>query len=409
MYIFKQIWLNLIIRKLPFGLFSWRFFVPGQTKSIRFHRKLTMHHYPQIPKPLFLLVTFYTGLKWALFYSPYYSYHTVKHYGPEIIEASGLSLGQQYLRVLAVSMGHGLNPCSWYDFQLYKYESKDMWGNIYPQETSAFHHMRSHKRPMYKEHLTLLSDKCSFKNYLDQHGVASAQILRMVQKEDPNFGDYLQELVIEYDEVFCKQRSGSGSTGAFSVFNEKGKMGIKPLKTPVLPNNDINIFLSESIKNTDYLIQPLYKNHQTLAAFDQPVMTIRIITSNENDSVTPELGIFYWPMVKEGNIRYHYPISIDLTSGKLCGTAEWPSDNFSDEDSKQVKLFVDTFSNQPLPYWLDALEKAQGAHRLFSGVDQIAWDLILSEDTAILFEGNSCWGGLDVCQWFGYDTRRYLE
>ena len=410
MYIFRKFWLNIVSRKLPFGLFSWRFLIPAQTSSIKFHRKLTMHHYPQIPKPLFFLVMLFTGFKWTFFYSPYYTYQAVRHYGHKTMEICGLSLYQQYLRVLAASMGHGLNPSLWYILKLYKHESSYIWLNIYDQETSAFHHMRSHKRPLYKEHLSLLSDKSDFKNYLDQYGIASAQILRIVQKEDTNFGDYLRGFVLEHGEVFCKQRSGSASIGAFSAFCEKGQLRIKPLKRSVLDKKDTNKFLSECIKNTSYLVQPVYRNHQNLAEFNQPVMTIRIITTNENESIAPELGIFYWPMMEGENARFHYPIAIDLNTGKLClTTSEWPRDSFNDKDSKQVDKFVDTFTKQPLPFWSDALSTVLATHLLFSGVDQVAWDLILSEDKAVLLEGNSCWGALDVCQWFGYDTKRYMQ
>lgn len=412
MYKISSIKRYLLSRKQALGLFSWRFLLPGQPPSVVFHRKLVMKQLPQIPRPVLLLAVLWIGFRWMFVYSPYYTFHAVKYYGSRTKKVSGLSLMQQYYKALSASMGHGLCPYSWYKFHLYKNDSGGMglWNHIYNQEVAAFHAFRNYKRLHHKKHTALLSDKYHFEQYLSEHELASASSIRKVLKGDLNFHSYLKEMVRDHGAIFCKPRSGCGGFGAFGAFHKNDQLKIHPLKMATLPDAEITQYLADRIQSSDYLIQPAYTNHHSLRLYCRSIMTIRIITAYDEQEIYPELAIFFWPIMNGHKVRFHYPIAIELQSGRLGKSLpEWPRDGFTTEELKELEGFLDVFQNQPLPFWPEALQQALAAHKLFSGVDQVAWDLILSEDQAVLLEGNSCWGGLDVCQWFGYDVKRFMR
>ena len=402
----------LFKRRLPFGLFSWRFFLPAQSESVNFHRRLVMQFYPQIPVPLKVILLLFTGFKWMFFYSPYYTFLTVNKFGRERRAEIGLPLWQQYWRVLRLSMGHGLAPISWYQFRLYLPE-RDLWSYVYDQEVQAFHHYRNRGRPRHKQAVALLGDKWRFEQYLLSKGVSTAGTLLRTQKGvTTNCRYYLEVLTQQQGRLFCKRRKGNQGKGAFSTFWKEGRLQIKPMQEVPLGPSEVDAFLNDSMERHDYLIQPEYQHHQRIEdALDdsvRPAITIRIIStcsSEHCEVISLVSAVIYWTAVEEGSTRLNYPLAIDLSRGALDEVyPAWPRDYLDDEQQLALSRFTKLLLGKPLPFWEEAVQLVCKSHSLIPGVDQIAWDLILSGDRAIILEGNSGWGGLAVHQWFGYDA-----
>lgn len=403
---------HLFKRRLPFGLFSWRFLLPNQTPTVLFHRRLVMEHFPQTPRLVFFSIVLFSGLKWAFFYSPYYTFKVVKHRGKALKEETGLGLWQQYFRVLSVSSGHGLAAHDWYRYRLYDLDSnKSMWDYVYEQEVGAFHHYRNRGRPHYKEHVALLGDKHNFESLLKQHGIQTVRSLTILPQHTLDFHAQLTTLTCQYGELFCKRRTGNHGRGAFRTYIEEECLGIEPRNKVPLPESKITTFLHENISQHDYLIQPYYKNHHRLQTITQgylnPASTIRIIGHCHDDQISLEFAVMYWPVVdNEQQVRFHYPIAIEPHSGKLDRVHRaWPQDSLDKTQLMSLNQLIDNLNDKPLPHWSEAIKLACLAHPLLTGVDRIAWDLILTEERAVLLEGNSGWGGLATCQWFGYNVK----
>lgn len=403
-----KIYRHLIRRRLPYGLFSWRFILPCQSKSVRFHRELAMAHFPQIPRVLFLPVMLFTGFRWMFFYSPYYTFKMVRRRGKTLAAEIHLSVWQQYWRVLAVSMAHGLAPSEWYRYHLYQKDSKSLWEYVYDQEVATFHAYRNRGRPYYKEHVALLGDKYRFEQLLKEHGVPGAGTITMLPQHTSDFRFQLEKLVRQHGELFCKRRTGNQGRGAFRAFLEEGQLQLQPRGEVVLATNKVDDFLTANIGQHYYLIQPNHVNHHSLRTYTKdylhPACTIRIISHFENGSVKPEFAVMHWPVVHDsGQVRFHYPISIEIDSGRLNKThTTWPKDRLDKTQMTTLGRLIEHLSGRALPNWQEAIQLTCTTHALLKGVDRVAWDFILTEKRPVLLEGNSGWGELTVCQWFNY-------
>ena len=400
---------HIIKRRLPFGLFSWRFLLPGQTESVNFHRSLVMQFYPVIPRPIWLLIVLFVGFKWMLFYGPYYSYRVVNKLGKEQREVIGQTLWQQYWRVLGVSMGLGLAPASWYQYQLYR-PKRDLWSYVYDQELPAYHLYRNRGRPQYEQAAALLGDKWRFEQYLLENGIPTTNTQLLMPQGVAHCRRDLEGLTQTKGRLFCKRRTGNQGKGAFSALWKEKRLQIKPLREKTLSNDEVDAFLRDNMSTHGYLIQPEYLHHQriddALKGLARPALTIRIISAcsgENNEIVNLVFAVMYWTVIENGKTRFHYPLAIDLSSGTLDEKYPvWPRENLDEVQQTALRYFTKLLSGETLPFWEEAVELVHKSHRLIPGVDQIAWDLILSDERAVLLEGNSGWGGLAVCQWFGY-------
>lgn len=411
----KSIYRHIFQRRLPYGLFSWRFLVPSQSAPIQFHQKLMLHHFPQIPRPLFIIIALFIGLRWVFFYSPYYSFKAVIHYGKTIQKKTKLTLLKQYWQVLHISTVYGVSPSDWYQFQMYQdTHEREIWNRIYTQETSAFHQYRNQYRPQYKEHVALLGDKWKFEKYLRQHEIISTDTLLLVPKSKKDFSNTLKELARQEEGLFCKRRTGSQGRGAFSVFLKDSQLQIQPRGEAILHKKEVNKYLQQNIKKHDYLIQRNFRHHQSfrnaLSNRETPSITLRLISRIEKGDVHLEFAVLHWPVVEGEKILFYYPLAVNPHSGMLDDDyPEWPHDHMGDKQQQHLEYFIKALYGRALPHWHQAIKLMQDAHSLLAGVDQIAWDFILTDERAVLLEGNSGWGGLAICQWFGYDIERYMK
>ena len=160
----SRIYQYALARRLPFGLFSWRFCIPNQPRTIRLHRTLAMQPHPRVPKLLWYIISFIAGLRWIICYSLYDSYRTVQQGAARVTQATGLSKGQQLRAVMAISL-QGIAPWDWYQFKLYQPECH--WSDvIYDHEGAAYHAWHNQKRPDYVAHVALLNDKWALEGCL---------------------------------------------------------------------------------------------------------------------------------------------------------------------------------------------------------------------------------------------------
>lgn len=413
----QTVYRHLVQRRLPYGLFSWRFFLPNQPTALKFHRRLVMFYLPKLPRALFLPVALFSGFRWMFIYSPFETFKVVKHLGETTQEKTGLTFWQQYRQVLALSMGHGVSPVSWYQYQMYRTENREnLWNNIYEQEVPAFHFYRNHKRPQNREHTALLGDKWRFEQFFLQQRIETAGTLAKIKRDNSDFRSQLEEMILQHGQLFCKRRTGNRGRGAFSAFLQESQLQIRPRGRSLLPVEKITAFLKKHNQQHDYLIQPNYKNHQslrkTMSRHDsvRPPVTVRIVSRIQGSDVIPEFATLYWQVMSADKVNFYYPIAVKPVSGELDSDCKpWPRDEIEGIQIHELKAFIKMQFGKSLPFWTQALKLVHRLHLQLSGVDMIAWDFILSESQAVLLEGNSGWGGMEAYQWFGCDIKKYAE
>jgi hypothetical protein len=387
---------HLLIRRLPFGLFSWRFLLPGQPPAIRLHRHLVMQHHTRLPRWLWFWIMLFTGLRWVVCYSGYYSYRAVSHWSGRHDLPPGFNFWQTWYAVLSHSLGHGVSPASWYQFQLYRTDRH--WADfVYDHETAAYHLWHNRQRPDYLAHQAVLSDKSQFAHYLSDRDLISAGTWQLVPQHTAGFASALKDLAQYQGRLFCKRRSGNQGIGAFYADWVDQTLQVQPLHDAVLPPDQIAAFLQEQIAQNDYLIQPCYQNHPLLQVPDLnlPAITLRLISSFPLNTQHPELMGAYleWPALQDGGTNQGYLFcGISRHTGQLLPERVTPEPSrLQPTQQNDWQTFIAQLSNTQLPHWHQATQLAQQAHCHLHGIYRIAWDFILTEERAVLLEGNVGW------------------
>ncbi|MGB3919420.1 MAG: sugar-transfer associated ATP-grasp domain-containing protein [Thiothrix litoralis] len=381
-------------RRLPFGLFSWRFLLPGQPENVRIHRQLVWQHYPIIPRPLWLLVVLFGGVRWMLFYSPYYSYRALQRQWKKVHAETGLSYWQQGWQLFGASMGHGIPPSAWYQYRLYLPDQQaTCWDYIYDHEAGAYHAWRNQGRPNTAKHQALLADKWQLEQVLGASGITMAQTLYFARRGDSAFSDVLQRLSQQQGTLFCKQRTGNQARGAFLARWQAGQLVIQPFGKALLQPPACKTFLQQRIAEADYLIQPEYRNHPALTPDHDhlPAATLRIISyCGQDNAITLGCAYLEWPMADgEGHI-HHFPLPILPLTGQVAMDA-LAGRTVTAEQQQALETLRHRLAGKPLPCWQEAVSMVTRGHQQLLGLYAIAWDFILTEDGAVLLEGNSGW------------------
>ena len=392
----RQLHQHLFTRRVPYGLFSWRFLLPGQPEKVRIHRQLALQQHPRVPRPLWLLVLLFAGLRWMWVYSPYYSFRILRHHGRQIETETGLTFWQQGHKLLSISMGHGILPSHWYQYRLYLVERQaSYWDYIYDHEASAYHAWRNQGRANREKHQALLADKWQLEQLLSAMGIPMAQTLHISGRGDSLFIDILKRLSQQHGRLFCKKRTGNQAKGAFLADWKTGQLVIQPFGEAILAFPECLTFLQQRIAESDYLIQPEYRNHPSLTggANSLPAATLRIISyCGQGNAVTLNCAYLEWPMIGEQGSIQHYPVPILCTTGHVQA-GHWLMRHFhlSPRQKQGLGTLLQHLAGNPLPYWEDAASVAVRAHQQLAGLYGIAWDFILTDQGPVLLEGNSGW------------------
>lgn len=390
-----KIYQHLWLRKVPFGLFSWRFLLPNQPGVIRLHKNIVMKFYPKIPRAFWLFIVIIVGLRWMLFYAPYYSYKITRHRAKVVEGETGLSQWQQYRKVLVFSLGHGLAPAEWYNYRLYQLEDSQYWWNyIYSQEAQAFHNYRNDGRASNREHKILLGDKWAFEQWCVKKNIPVVKTLKFCQKRDKQFSQHLLQLCKKHGRLFAKRRHGNQAHGAFIASLDQGKLIICPFGVikSTLSTNGYESELNSLIAEENYLLQPLYQATHVLQNDNAPeyATSLRVISCFDRGKISLDCAYLEYPLVTQATqkISEWLPIPVNIENGYVQFDHQWLRQHPSEKVQKYLHQFEALII---IPNWQTLVKTVKTAHSELSGLYSIAWDFIPTEQGAMLLEGNSGW------------------
>lgn len=369
---FEYLRREIVKRKLPHGLVHWRYFLPGQSQTIRIHRKLWLRSIPKLPRPLWLCIEAALWLRWVLWGAWRQSFICVSRWGKAVNEEEGIPVLHQTIVALRLSIGYCLKPFWIYQFHLYR-DPRRVWEYVYDHEIQAFHRLRGRKLGEKKESLELLQDKFDLSEKLREMRLPVAQILALVPK-----GERFEFSKWPNQKLFCKTRRGSRAEGAFVVEKEGEFFSFSDGKLP--PEKD------------DYLVQPCYGNHPLLTGLtpSDEAITVRLISENES-------LYFAWleiPVCKrnQGERQVYAILPIDLVTGEVL---HYPEGGLLPEENMIYQEVYDKLDGLRIPFWRELVSCASEGQKLFPDVYAIAWDFIVTEKGPVLLEGNSGWGATD--------------
>ncbi|NJD90495.1 MAG: hypothetical protein FIA91_03115, partial [Geobacter sp.] len=281
--ILKVVNRQLIRRRLPHGLISWRYLLPGQPEYVKIHRQLwLMGRHPSLPLPLYLLLELLLWLRWVCWYCWKQSWELVRHHGAKIKGDTGIAPRVLLWRLLSPGIGHCMPPHEVYCFGLYLPDkAATAWQYVFIQETSTFHSMRSTGLPDTATSQRVIQDKFELAKVLGKHGIPMVPTVALIPRAtqfDPS------SLIKLSPRLFCKPRHGSAARNNFIIeqtddMNSPAITAVNNCKRTSISPEDA---LREAMQHDDFLVQPLLTNHPELAplSFNGDAITVRIVTEN---------------------------------------------------------------------------------------------------------------------------------
>ena len=402
--LFRRAWAfayrHALKRRLPHGVVTPRYLVPGASRNIRIHRRLWLHGLPRVPFPLYVLMEIFLWLRWVLFSGWLGTLRSVKRWGPAIRDREGIGTFTQFQRVLRTALFLCVLPAEVYAFRLYRADGRSkVWDYVFTQELPAFHRWRDARQGKTGGSVRLLGDKYRSSRILSQQGVPVVPVIEVVPRGavfDPSVA------LKDHSKLFCKPRNGTAGRGGFVLERREGNPApiIYETKAGARTEPSTRARLLAASAQDDYLIQPFMANHPDLAGLSETddAVTVRIITEVQ-DAAT--IGCYCAMLeiprpgkdptsgkAREAGTRFHVILPLEPTTGKILRL---------DADALPhpvLTFYNDVYSkaeNRTVPFWDELEGSALAAHASFRDVYAIAWDYVVTPDGPFLLEGNSGW------------------
>lgn len=378
-------------RSRPYGLVSWRFLLPGQSRAIQTHRVLLLQGFPEVPRPLWYLLNAMLWLRWVLFSAWRSCIRIVRLHGSEVEQYYQVPQWRQFFALLRLALLHAIPPQSYYQRQLFlSGRDGDLWACVYDAELPTYHFWASGFPARRSPSLQLLGDKRRHTEALKQRGLPVAEILAFnVRQHRPE----LDELLAGHGRLFCKPNVGNQGRGAFMLecTPDGNAYTVCPFPGHHIATNEVKHYLRRQFERADYLIQPCYTNHPLLAVLtdSETAITLRLITRREGDNYKTYCGYLEIPQsTGAGDGLVYCVVPVDLDSGKLLPAPE----SIIPRDQAQVYLRIyQSLSDMRMPCWQEINDIAITAHDTVPDIHAVAWDFIISPDGPKLLEGNFNW------------------
>lgn len=209
--------------------------------------------------------------------------------------------------------------------------------------------------------------------------------------------DELREVVLDnlHTGLFGKITEGMVSFGAFRIQNADNDTLTCAGMNPV-PYEE---FLSETVGQNSYVLQPLLHNHPALSPYASALATIRMVNLLRTDDVFCPIAVIKLPQNdniadafwRPGNLA----CAIDPETGKITTVTR--------RDGMEVTFLEDHpetagLMGMQLPYWQELREINSRAARTFAPIRYQSTDIAITESGPVVVELNYG-GGFDLPQY----------
>jgi hypothetical protein len=372
-----------INRKVPYGVLSWRYLLPGQSANVLLHKAVFMYIWPNKPLILRIIIAVFSYTKWFTFQGWFQLGKIWKKYSPILKKENGISRKRQFTDLLKLVFLQTTPPHFYYRYSLYRYTTLEWLNFIYPHELPNWHSVMSPYLSSKTMHL--LSDKADFASEIQKQNfpVIEGVVIRK--------GNQLTEdQLFRQNSLFLKPLCGSRRKGAYEL---KYDMSLNKYTLTISDNQIINdkkeiLSFSKSIaQNQDYLIQPLLLNHPDLQKLSEyhSLITFRVITVWAENIALPISAIAEFPINDSSEYVCIFPV--DLPSGIIQAKNEKAFTIKNDIYRKFEHL-----PGHQVILWHEMMDVAQKAHAFFPDLFSIGWDLAITPEGIRLIEGNINWG-----------------
>lgn len=362
---------EVLRRRLPHGLISWRYLWPGRNQSIRQHRHFWWHTPTRLPRPLWLLLQLWLYARWLGWYGWLAGWRSVRQHGAAVRAETGMSPLRQLLRVLRLALGRCMPPRMIYHYRLYLPDSQP-WAYVADNETTAFHRWRDGLSA--PRGVPTLADKWLCSQRLTAIGVPVAQTLLLLPRTatEPDWQTFTGPL-------FLKPRAGSAGRHCFYLDPGQDYPHWRQYGPVPSAGLEAQRHWRQARAKHDYLVQPCYRNALPLRHLAEEAITLRVLSTRTGDGISVELA---WLEIPSAHGR-HDIRPLDPASGMLLNEGPLSPPN---------ELCWEATAQGGLPHWQQATTSAIRAHHELAGdLYSVAWDFVLTDEGALLLEGNASW------------------
>lgn len=385
-------------RRLPYGLFSLRFLALSADPYISSHRSLRLST-SCAWRAFFTAANFWLLPRWLIWSAWRMSENVVRSHGDAAQNAGAPPPAGQRRAVLRLALLHSIPPQAWYLYQLWQ-PSRNKWAYVYDNELPQFHQF--HNGKVKGAGSRLLADKWLFAHTATARGIAMPPSLAELHSGGH---EVLLALLGQHQALFCKPRFGNASHGAFAVIMRDSVLQLKLLADGTVQQGmSATDTITRLLSQCDYLVQPLLANHATLQALcDQEVqgfaeaISLRLL-SRHRQGKFDLFGAYLEIPRRENGHKIHALIAIDADTGRL----RTDDDNWHYHQLRQRHpQLLPAAADITIPHWHQILAQALKAHACANDINIVAWDFIVTDEGALLLEGNINWRVTPVQILFG--------
>ncbi len=387
------------------------------------HRSMLRRSWPERPRWQWFLLLGAGWTRWWLLGAWQQLYRVLRYVDPKV-EDTGKSRRERVCALFYLALYLGVQPRDYYRLRLYRYERARWLNFVFSQEELAWH--GAHSPP--GRGAMLLRDKQEMENRARAQGLGAVRTLasfRAGATPEP------EHVLQERQSVFLKPNTAYAMRGCMTLErcseNEYRLHGFSLERKPVAAAGcaEVTAALHEAFAEKDYLAQEELRNSAEFARFcgTPGLSTVRLITARvgarpEFVTASLEAPLNDEEMKKlreeqrkkkeekekenrkkkknrreskdkekeeeEEDSRRLYHINPIDAAGRLRERASgYPAD-------RPVPRYCG--SGEQTPRWEELLRLARAAHELAPDVKTAAWDMTVTDDGAVLLEGNSGWG-----------------
>ncbi len=380
-----NLWLHLknqvLLRRVPHGVISWRYLLPGQSDAVKLHRRVFLGGWPTLNRFGWFLITLYSLTLWYGFYSWWLLLKAFFQRRRRLQEEFDVAPQRHLFDLFRLCLLNGIAPGAYYQYQLFRQPEKQWLNYIYDQELPHWHRVLSGK--LSNDSLERISDKRLFCQTMQRSHIDCVDTACFVPQGDA----VPREMLFSKKSWFGKRNQGNQGIGAFALIYDADRDHYLLKGDPDIEERQAIVdAITALTKERDYLLQPLLHNHPDVAELcgTETLCTLRVVTALAHEPLvmhaTLEIPI-------ENKFGYIYPVKVDSSSGQLCAPA-YPRM----VQSKTYENLISTLAGRHLPYWSEVKQLSIRAHAQFQDVATIGWDVVILPDGVKLLEGNLNWG-----------------
>ncbi len=312
--------------------------------------------------------------------------------GPDLEQATGISIFRQIRDMLALWFGQGIDPPSYYALEMWRPENALAAASYLTRfETkNGLFQVLNNSRPKRRAG-NEMADKLLFADICREADVAHPQPLVVVTADGPQWRGAPAALA---HDLFVKPRKGMGASGTFLFrYDPATDQHIGRDGTLYSRHQLLSFLQKKAVK--PLLVQPRLANHPEIACLArESLLTVRVVTClNEQDEPEVTMAMLRLltklePAWKKIAPDGEYASPIDITSGRL-GQMTGDGLRTSHLRYDHHPLTQEPLCGRLMPLWPDIKALALAAHRAVNHRAAVGWDIALTPTGPVVLEGNT--------------------